>query len=686
MAKKKDFSDYYFSDLFFTDMIHGILIRSPISNGTIREINFQNDESIKFSFFTEENIPGKKHIETLQKKTPVFASEKILYLGQPIGIITGKNLNELEKISSNIKFAFTENYNEKHSFDDEVFTDSDILERKIFNKGDCDSIFLTSTNVVEKKFNSKIVYTNKGECQGAIANYNGDELIIYTPTKWQSNLRKNLSKVLNIEEKKIIIHKTKSNDFGTNSIWLNTLIACQVSVAAYNLKKTVKLVLSRNEQEEYFEKPLPVSMRVKLSCNENGKINAISTSIIVKCGFINPFIKEILDRLSIASCNIYDSDNIRIEAFAVKSLEHSYSANMHWIDAQVLFGIENIIQKMISKFNFDPIEFRLMNLSSAKKENNSKPFFINSSTLPMLFDLIFTNSDFNRKYYSYKVNNQLRKNFYDTVPIKGIGFAASYEGSGFFNSLINPSNFSMEVLLDIDNSVIIFADTPSNSIKNIWKKIASEILEVNVDKVKLNNNFIESKEPALPETLNDNISIMTQLLIKCCDAIQSQRFRNPLPIKVKRSFTGMKKSKWNSQEMLGSPFYNNSLGIAITEVEIDSCTYIEKIKSIWIAIDGGKILNYAQANNSIKKAIQKVLRVFHKDVELSCDDIKIKFLKSEENPKQIGEIIYNILPASLTNAIDNALSNSISKLPIEMNTLFPISDKKENKYENNTDN
>ena len=226
--------------------------------------------------------------------------------------------------------------------------------------------------------------------------------------------------------------------------------------------------------------------------------------------------------------------------------------------------------------------------------------------------------------------------------------------------------------MNVDNTVTIFSYTPSKSIANIWKKTVSDILDIPFENVKISSHFTDSNEPSVPETLNDNISIMTQLLTKCCNAIQKQRFRHPLPISITRAFTSSRKNKWHPETMSGNPFYSNSLGACCAEIEIDPCTFIEKIRGIWLTIDGGKILSPYEAELTVKTNVQKVLSTFHKDIELDAQNISVSFLDSEEGPKQIGELVYNLLPAALGTAISNAFSHTIHSIPLELDSIFKL--------------
>lgn len=665
-----DFSNSFYSDIEARDLLYAIIIRSSFFCGTINSITLPEDFPADYNFFTEKDIPGKNSIQTLDTTIPIFSSKKIIHYGESIGILTGKNLDLLKEIAGKIKIDFNA---EKNTYTDseEIFCikDENIIDKRIISKGEAQTTFLNSEIKIEKNIRSKLSFTNIGETQGAIVNYDGKTLTVYAPTQWPFNLRKNLAAALLIKEENIVINKTLCDSFETNSLWLNALITAQVAIASYHLKKQIKLVFTREEQNEFIDQSMPVFMNFRISVDKQGIMTALNAEILIKAGTENPFIHEILDRMIIATCGVYQPEQFHLEAYALKSHHQPYSINLHWIDAQVMYGIETIIQDITSQLKISPIDFRLKNYKIGSKQ---KTFNIPCNTLPQVLSDVVQKSDFVRKHTTYSLNTEKRKTYDTGEPIRGMGIATSYEGSGLFGSVINPSNFSIEITMDIDNSIVIHAYTPSNSIQNIWKKIVSEILEVPIQSITLNSHFIHTDEPTLPETLNDNISIMTQLIQKCCKAIQNQRFRHPLPITIKRSFVPSKKDKWDTEKMVGTPFHSTSIGSVVAEIEINPCTYIEKIRGIWISIDGGTILDKTQATLSVKKGVQKVLAILHKGIVLDSKKIVVSFLPSEDKPKEIGELVYNMLPAAIGTAISNAFRHTIHQVPLEIDTIFKL--------------
>ena len=134
------------------------------------------------------------------------------------------------------------------------------------------------------------------------------------------------------------------------------------------------------------------------------------------------------------------------------------------------------------------------------------------------------------------------------------------------------------------------------------------------------------------------------------------------------------KKNWNKELFSGIPFHTTSFAGIIVEIELNPDTYKTKIKGIWLVIDCGEILSIKAAENTIRLAIQKELLTLMKDESLSLpyQCLRVCFVESKNNSGQIGDLVHKILPAAFTNALSQAISDAIYKIPVSEETLYKI--------------
>ena len=358
------FEAKFYSDLELKDMIHAKIIRC-METGRITKISYP-DLTEGYFWITAHDIPGQHFIGNTLGRVPILCEGEILYPGEPVGILAGPDEAVLEELSNQIKIECSketleaslklesedpadewqghdtplgilqemgiaglgESKKKTEEKDEdglrEIFSDV-LAERKVqsgpcFKKeGGIEEVFANCAHVIEHEWSYKINIPDFNEPNGAICDYNGKTLTVYTPTQWISNLRQTLSAALSLNTEDIIIKKTKSFNQGSSSIWYNSIVASQVAVASYMCGKPVKLVYTREEQELYMDTMRPVTIRHKTGVSESGRIAAMKINIDFDAGAHNPFAQEIMDRLVIASCGCYNPQNVSITARANSS-------------------------------------------------------------------------------------------------------------------------------------------------------------------------------------------------------------------------------------------------------------------------------------------------------------------------------------------------------------------------------
>ena len=675
--KQFDYTDVYSSDIVLDDMLFGVLVRSPIQCGSVPEIELPElPEGI--SFFSAKDIPGANSIVVKKTRTSVFADKEILYYGQPIGILVGSDENKLNELMPSIGFSLDPmNIPFGLEFSDSFSADQLLANRSILY-GEPDKVFQESHNKFEQTYKSDIKLP-KEERNSCVVSFTGKQLHVYTNSQWASHLRKTVADTLGINDEQIMIHKTHQVRTRINDTWISSVTAAQAAVASFILHKPVKIVYSLYEQENYVERIEPASIRYRTSCSDDGAITSMDICILINAGIINPFIQYILDRFVIAATGVYRIPNLRIDAYAIKTNYPPLNCSFTWGDSQAFFAIENHMHYIAEKLNADVDEFKQKN---HLKENDSgfyckyKPLFI-EETINKAEDM----SDYKRRNTAY----QLLSSFPPGKPqkrLRGIGLAVAQEGNCLLTDDMIRSKYSLETTLETDGSLSVKIYSPTEHLKTIWRKLIEKILEIPPENVHFDTDYSNTEEPAEPDVLSLNITIMTQLLKKCCTTLQKSRFRQPLPIYVKKSFMPARKSTWNNSTFSGQPYQATSCVAAVVEVEVDTVSYEVMLRDVNIAMECGELLDEKSALSSVKTEAARIIRNFVSPNSLNVVYPKVEFVPSGEPPKEIGSIIENVLPAAFSSAVSQALGIGVTELPLGTDSIYKLMSQKGAESEN----
>lgn len=658
----------YFSDLTSANMIYTKIVRSPITKGRIKSLTLE-DIPEGYFLFTAADFGEENYVETLDIQTEILASSEIYYKGQPIALLAGPVFTDLLDLEKNIKMEFEKDPASKIKEKEYPYAQRFIRYGKAQKPEEFTKLFSKKNYDIKGTWTSVLNAPSCNEANGAFCTFDKNILTISTPTQWPKHLQENIKRIFNLKTEEVFIRKTISSGPHTNTIWQNTVIAVMASLVAIKTGKTAQLVLSREEHFEYLIKKSPISIKIRSAVKKDGIIEAVQVLIELDSGYHNPFAAEILDRLVIAANNIYSVRNIEIIAKAYESYTPPVSFNIECIDSQAFFAIENQMQKICNVTGFLPDELRMKNF----ERKFSLPFTFTNEKVREAFSAIEKMYDVNRKFISYRMESKNRKidikNLHN-FPLRGIGVACGFNGIGYFGSNIFACNQKMEATLESDGTLEIHALQPSASTLEVWKNTAAQILEIDPKQIKLNSIFDVNEDLSVPENVYANVSVMTYLLKKCCQDIQSKRFRKPLPITSTKGFTSAQKKVWNKEKFSGSPFFLSSFGAVVLELEINPYTYKIYIKNVKAVLNAGKIGIPKIAENSVKLSIQHALTELVVDENLHCDQISVSFVQSDNDPTQIDGLISRILPAAFTSALSQATGHEINTIPVKPQHFF----------------
>lgn len=665
-AAKINKSSAFYSDIRpasqSAELMYACLIRSPFESGVLQSV-LMDELPPDYRIITAKDIPGENKITTLDTSCALLAYNKISYRGQPVGILVGPDRTKTESLVQKITVTALPSQS------------PDTIEKKTqrtITYGDFDATYSECPHHIENTYH--VTHTEKyfSEPNGAYADCSkADEVLVCTPTKWINHLRKNLVQVLSCKDEQISIQKTISSNKNTGTIWNNTVLACQAAVASRIVEKPVLLMLSREEQEQYIDSGDALTVSHKTGFEDDGEITSASVTVMFNAGCYAPFLTEIIDRLAVTAMGAYKPLNLRIEVFALASNTPPAASLSNGIENLVCFALESQLDAISRETGLNPAEVKLRNyFPRATHTRYNYPLSFNTELLLPALDEVQKISDFQRRHVSYSFHQLEKHTSRWSLPVRGIGLSSGYQGSGFLASSLDQLQQTMSVTIDTEGQVTISHHMPSSSISDIWTEQAAALLDCEKSNIHIDDSYNGSDEQLLPDIMTGDISILMTLLKKCCTSIQRSRFRQPLPITAKKKLSKPKHLSWDNETFTGTPFYSISWGAAVVELSLDPLLYAVHVKNVWYTIHSGKILNRKTAEDSIKKSTERILAYLVKDTQLSADNIIIEFDESEEEPREIGDIVQNLLPAAFAAAVTQAVGKHVTRLPLDADSIY----------------
>ncbi|MGL4981737.1 MAG: molybdopterin cofactor-binding domain-containing protein, partial [Treponemataceae bacterium] len=506
-----------YSDIFENEMLCGLILRSTIACGQIESIECPPLPE-NYAFFTAKDIPLEKTICIEEDEITLFADQVVDYEGQAIGILVGENQLLLHSLLSQIIVHY-------HATEEKTHIDSikedQMIAHQCFVKGEVENAFEAAAFHVENTYELSVPI-NYFEPTGATVLYKNDGLQIFIPTHLSAVMKKSLSSALGISDKKIEINETPCND-QSFSMWITFITAMQAAIASFLTKKNIKIIFSPPEDKNLDISSYPFYIRHRTAINDKQQIIAMDIRILVTAGFFNPYIKNTLSRMLISATGAYVCQNICIDAYALKSLNLPALIDTKHCDTHLFFALENHINTIIQELNADPIAFRENNSIINHELQHISNYYFDCQNLPSVLKQAATKTSFLRKYYAAKL---LAKNIHANYEnqdfeqhVKGVGIAMAYEGNGFSNLIQRKKNYFVEMTLAKNETLSITCPLKNKKLQKIWMNIVSQELQIPVDKITFLADESEKAHFASKDFCG-SISIMTQLILKCCTTIK----------------------------------------------------------------------------------------------------------------------------------------------------------------------
>jgi CO/xanthine dehydrogenase Mo-binding subunit len=688
-------------DMSVSGMLHAITIRSPVANGSFKEIKCPELPKT-YRLIKAENIPGKNSLSNFS--IPILAEQKLSYIGQPVAILTGSEESVLEDIAAQIEIQAEE---ESASFSYKTYESENEIVKRNFISGDPQNALGKGEIILSCTYTTEIQEHWYSEPHGVLAEPLDRSkkgiaaLTIYTATQWPYHVKLSVSGVLGLDPQSVTVAPTLMTPHLDGKIWYPSLVACHAALAAWITGSPVKIMLKREEDFLFSPKRNKAKIEMVSALDKNGSISGTIIQVQLNLGAHAVFENEIIDQTCLGSLGNCSHETFKIDGAGVQTNIPPQGPFAGFGLAQGFFAAERHFSHIADTIGQDPAEWRKSNC--VKKNQNIASCFTLKDTPPLLklIDAAAFMSDYYRKWASYELLRKRRREGKwesDSISLRGIGISTAYQGSGFINSgELGTGNCSVEVTLEKDGFLEIKTSMASSGVKipETWQSLAQEILGVDPLMIRLTGNTVDAPD-AGPGTLSRNICLVTRLMEKCFAAIRNQRFRDPLPITVKRSDRSGK-TQVTEKKTYSDAFAFPGWAAAVVEIEIDPVSFNPVPKGIWLVVDGGKILNERRARLTLKTGAIQALgwakreQLYYQKgkIPLECyreydipvpeeiPPIEVDFIWSNTTVhKGIGDLPFCCIPAAYVQAVSQAMDHHFEKIPLGVKDIWEIWKKK----------
>jgi CO/xanthine dehydrogenase Mo-binding subunit/aerobic-type carbon monoxide dehydrogenase small subunit (CoxS/CutS family) len=364
--------DIYGADEWPADSLTLRIIRSPhhraeFTFGDLATFVRQNPGVHRV--FTARDVPGRNcyGVHPNFADQPVFAEKETRFLGEAVAAIAGDTA-----ALANLDLAFFPIHWKElppiatpaaaHGAGAHAIHEArpdNVLVRGQVVHGDAEQALRDSAAVVEAEFETGFIEHAYIEPEAGFARRVGDRLEVQSCTQSPYMMRKDIAAILGVPEESVrIIPTAVGGGFGSK---LDLSTQPFLAIAAWHLRKPVRIVYSRSESIRCTTKRHPSKIRCRAGASADGKLLAMDLEGEFNTGAYASWGPTVAARVPIHGSGPYQVPHYRARTRAIHTNLVPAGAFRGFGVPQGAIAQEQTYDALAEKLNMDKLEFRLRN-------------------------------------------------------------------------------------------------------------------------------------------------------------------------------------------------------------------------------------------------------------------------------------------------------------------------------------
>jgi xanthine dehydrogenase molybdenum-binding subunit len=241
-------------------------------------------------------------------------------------------------------------------------TDSNVLSRSEYARGDVESQLAASAFVVNETFNTQRIEHAFLEPESTLAVPNKDTgtMHVYSGGQGVWDDRDQICALLDISTEKVTVELVSNGGgFGGKEDMSNQ---GQTALAAWLLQRPVKCTLSREESLLMHAKRHPIEMEYTVGCDASGKITAVRARMIGDSGSYASVGMKVLERAAGHATGPYHTPAVDVSSVAVRTNNPVCGAFRGFGANQAQFAMEGCLDRLAEKVGISSWAIRKLNV------------------------------------------------------------------------------------------------------------------------------------------------------------------------------------------------------------------------------------------------------------------------------------------------------------------------------------
>ena len=361
----------YPDDLYVDGMLHAVALRSKYPRA--RLLSLDKEEALKeegvVAIFTAQDIPGKKTVGHIVKdwEAMIGIGETTRFLGDPVALVVADTRDHADRAKEKIKveyevLPFISSIDEAKK-EGAVLVHPEykgnIAQERHISRGDAEKAIAESDFTYTSVFSTPHTEHAFLEPECALSIPTEEGVRIYSTDQGVYDTQHETAPMLGLPYDKVeVFNCLVGGGFGGKE---DVTVQHLSALAAFLLKKPVKMKLSRSESLLFHPKRHPMREKITIGVDKKGRIKGVMAEVEADTGAYQSLCGPVLERACTHASGPYNYQNFKIDGYAYYTNNPPSGAFRGFGVTQTCFGLESSLDRLAEMVGISGWEIRYIN-------------------------------------------------------------------------------------------------------------------------------------------------------------------------------------------------------------------------------------------------------------------------------------------------------------------------------------
>ncbi|UCE35359.1 MAG: molybdopterin-dependent oxidoreductase [Deltaproteobacteria bacterium] len=420
----------YGDDLFFPEIVYAKVVRSPYAHAELRGIDTRPALTMPgvHAVFTAADITGPNAYGQFVKDWPVLCRDRVRFLGAPVALVVADTEKQAIEACSRVEVDYRplppvfDALEAMIETSPKLYPAGNICSVNRITTGNVESGFEESEHILEKTYATHFVEHAYMEPEAGVGYIDEDgRVVVSAGTQKVHDVQSEIAYALNLKKEQVRVIQTKTGGGfgGKHEIEMHCLLA----LAAFKLRRPVKIRYSRKESMATSTKRHPFRLDLKIGVRKDGMLSAISSHSIANTGAHAGPGPGVFARALLHATGPYHFPNADVSVTGVFTNNPPAGGMRGFGVPQVAFAIESQLDQLAQELGMDPWELRHKNSYTSEHILPTGHALLGNVEIRKCLEVI-------KPYYDSIKADVAKKNGSSNGIRYGLGLAAAMYGIG----------------------------------------------------------------------------------------------------------------------------------------------------------------------------------------------------------------------------------------------------------------